>query len=84
MGFLGEVEHTLGMEFPGQVEAVHVAFGAAGGDVAPGVVGLQAGELGEVKDDLSLEPVGVGPVVGAVEGSPMLLREWLRNGMRGE
>ena len=28
VGFLGEVEHTLGMEFPSQVEAVHVAFGA--------------------------------------------------------
>ena len=48
VGFLGEVEHTFGVEFPGQVEAVHVAFGAARGDVAPGVVGLQAGELGEV------------------------------------
>ena len=29
VGFLGEVEHTVGMEFPCQVEAVHVAFGAA-------------------------------------------------------
>ena len=28
VGFLGEVQHTCGMEFPSQVEAVHVAFGA--------------------------------------------------------
>ena len=68
VGFLGEVEHTVGMEFPGQVEAVHVAFGAARGDVAPGVVRVQAHELGEVEDDLSFELVGVGPVVGLVEG----------------
>ena len=68
VGFLGEVEHALGMEFPGQVEAVHVALGAARGDVAPGVAWIQAGELGEVEDDLSFELVGVGPVVGLVEG----------------
>ena len=68
VGFLGEVEHTLGMEFPGQVEAVHVAFGAARGDVAPGGLWVQAHELGEVEDDLLLELMGVGPVVGPVEG----------------
>ena len=50
VGFLGEIEHTLGMEFPGQVEAVHIAFDAARGDVAPGVVGLQVGEPGKVED----------------------------------
>ena len=68
VGFLGEVEHTFGMEFPSQVEAVHVAFGAARGDVAPGGLWVQAHELGEVEDDLLLELMGVGPVVGPVEG----------------
>ena len=85
VGFLGEVQHALGMEFPGQVEAVHVALGAARCDVAPSVVGIQSGELGEVEYDLSFELVGVTPVVGLVEGVSYVVEavteEWDERGV---
>ena len=85
VGFLGEVQHALRVEFPGQVEAVHIALGATRGDVAPSVVGVQSGELGEVEYDLSFELVGVAPVVGLVEGVSDVVEavaeEWYERGV---
>ena len=67
VGLLGKVKHSIGVKFPCQIEAVHIALSAAGGDVAPSVFGVQTGELGEVENDLAFELMGVGPVVGFVE-----------------
>ena len=74
VGVLGEVDGAGWEEFPAHVQAVHVALGAAGGDVAPGFLAVQAHEVGEVGDDLPFDLVGVGPVVAALEGVSDVVR----------
>mmetsp|Transcript_35527 Transcript_35527/g.60420 ORF Transcript_35527/g.60420 Transcript_35527/m.60420 type:complete len:429 (-) Transcript_35527:712-1998(-) len=62
------VEDSIGVTFAREEDAVEVALGAAGGDVAPVGVGGHFPEVGEEVDDGTLELTGVNAVVGGDEG----------------
>ena len=68
VGVLGEVDDAVGEHLAPDVEPVHVALGAAGGDVAPCLVSRQVHQVGEAANDLALELVGVGEEVAVVKG----------------
>ena len=68
VSFFREVEHRVGEQLPRQVQAVHVAFGAAGGHVTPGIFRRDAHQSGENIDDLPFDFMGIAPEIAGVEG----------------
>ena len=67
VGVLREVDDAVREHLSPDVEAVDVALGPAGGDVAPRFLPRQARHFRELADDLSLHLVGVASKVAVVE-----------------
>ena len=84
VGVLGEVHHAVREDFPPHVKAVHIALGAAGGDVAPCLPPLQVHHVSEGVDHLIFNLVSVHKEAAAVEwvsdvvGAVLEKREQLR------
>ena len=67
VGVLGKVDHAVGEELAPQVQAVHIALGPAGGDVAPCLLPGQAHHVSEMPDDFALYLVGVAAEIAVVK-----------------
>ena len=68
VGVLGKIDHALGVKFPPHIEAVHIALGAAGSNIAPSLFRLQAQQLGKSRHHFPLEGVAVAAEVAVVKG----------------
>ena len=82
MGILGKIDHTLGVKLAAHVKAVHIALGAAGGNVAPGILGVESHHGGETGDDLPFDFVGIGPVIAVVKGVAHVVSVVLQEGQQ--